>query len=314
VGTFGGLSLIFGIIVIAGIIAYLGDRVGHQIGRKRMTLFNLRPKYTSTIVAVGTGMMIALAATVLALAFSAYARAAFFHLDEINNRVNQLQTQADSLNRRARETDVVINRGDLLYEQYLRITPEMSRDEKLKELSTFFDAVVQALDRRYVRAGLKPSRRRSSDKEVEQKLQQTLTDQRVQGFLLRGPVIIIAIADENLFVNDPIHFGLNTYADQQLFRAGQTLASVEVDGGTAVTPTIAYGQLQGIVGDEAIGIGMPGPFARALPELTPEHDRQMREAIRVGRGRFYIVAKAALDIYPHTGAIPIVFGLQRTPK
>jgi len=262
-GTLGGLALIVGIVAIAGVIAYLGDRVGHQIGRKRMTLFNLRPKYTSTIVAVGTGMTIALAVTVVTLATSAYARAAFFHLDEINNRVNQLQAQADTLNKRARETDVVINRGDLLYEQYLRITPEMSRDEKLKELSTFFDAVVQALDRRYVRAGLKPSRLRSSDPEVERKLQQTLADQRVQGFFLRGPVIIIAIADENLFVNDPIHFGLNTYADERLFRVGQTLASVEVDGGTAIAPTIAYGQLQGIVGDEAIGLGMQ------RYELTP---------------------------------------------
>jgi len=313
-GTLGGLVLIVAIILIAGVIAYLGDRVGHQIGRKRMTLFNLRPKYTSTIVAVTTGMTIALAVTVLALAFSAYARAAFFHLDEINNRVNQLQAQADALNKRARETDVVINRGDLLYEQYLRITPQMSRDEKLKALSAFFDVVVQALDRRYARAGLKPSRLRSNDPEVKRKLELTLADQRVQGFLLRGPVIVIAIADQNLFVNDPIHFGFNTYADQLLFRAGQTLASVEVDGGTAVAPTIAYGELQGIVGDEAIGQGMPGPFSRALPELTPAHDRQMREAIRTGQGRFYIVAKAAIDVYPHSGAVPIAFELQRTPK
>src|ERR1700682_3794497 len=112
-GTLGGLVLIVAIILIAGVIAYLGDRVGHQIGRKRMTLFNLRPKYTSTIVAVGTGVATPVAVTVLALAFSAYARAAFFHLDEINNRVNQLQAQADTLNRHVRESNVVLNRGDL---------------------------------------------------------------------------------------------------------------------------------------------------------------------------------------------------------
>ena len=32
-GTLGGLVLIVAIILIAGVIAYLGDRVGHQIGR-----------------------------------------------------------------------------------------------------------------------------------------------------------------------------------------------------------------------------------------------------------------------------------------
>ena len=313
-GTLGGLALIVAIIAIAGIIAYLGDRVGHQIGRKRMTLFNLRPKYTSTIIAVGTGMTIALAATVLALAFSAYARAAFFHLDEINTRVNQLQAQANELGKHARETDVVVNRGDLLYEQYLFITPKMSNQQRMKALGTFFDTVVQALNRRYVPAGLKPNRLRATDAEVEPKLAQILADQRIEGFLLRGPVIVLAVAEENLFVGDQIHFGFQPYADQLLFHAGQTLASIQVDGGTSVVPTIAYGQLQGAVGDEAIVIGMPGPFSRALPELTPDHDRQIREAIRRGRGRFYIVAKAAIDIYPHTGAIPIGFELQRTPK
>jgi hypothetical protein len=313
-GTLGGIVLILGIVVIAGVIAYLGDRVGHQIGRRRLTLFNLRPKYTSTIIAVGTGVTIALAVTILALAFSGYARAAFFHLDEINTRVNELQAQADTLNKRVRETNVVINRGDLLYEQYLRITPAMSHEARFKALSAFFDVVVQTLDRRYVAAGLKANRSHSTDPDVQRKLEQFLADARVQGFLLGGPIIVLAVADENLFVNDPIHFTVVPYADRLLFRAGQTLASIEIDGGTAVVPAIAYGQLQGAVGDAAVGQGMPGAFARALPALTSDQDRQMRDAIRAGRGRFYIVATAAIDVYPHTGAVPIAFSLRRSAK
>lgn len=313
-GALGGSFLIVAIILIAGIIAYLGDRVGHQIGRRRLTLFNLRPKYTSTIIAVATGMTIALAVTGLALSFSQYARAAFFHLDEINTRVNELQAQADALNRHARETDVVVNRGDLLYEQYLRITPQMPRGERLKALSAFFDAVVQTLDRRYRQLGLKPNRSRASDPEIRRKLEGFLGDTRFQGFMLEGPTIVLAVADENLFVNDPVHFAFAPYPDRLLFRTGQTLASIQIDGGTLIVPTIAYGQLQGAVGDAAIRVGMPGPFARALPQLTSERARQMRDAIRSGRGRYYIIAKAAIDVYPHTGAIPIDFELQRSPK
>ncbi|HMD02671.1 MAG TPA: DUF3084 domain-containing protein, partial [Candidatus Baltobacteraceae bacterium] len=59
-GAFGGSALILAIVLIAGSIAYVGDRVGHYVGRRRLSLFGLRPKYTSTIVAVGTGMVIAL--------------------------------------------------------------------------------------------------------------------------------------------------------------------------------------------------------------------------------------------------------------
>lgn len=314
-GMFGGFTLIVGITLIAGLIAYFGDRVGHQIGRRRLTLFGLRPKYTSTIIAVGTGMMIAFVVTLLALAFSDYARSAFFRLDKINQRVNELQAQADELGKRARDTDVVINRGDLLYEQYLRLTPQMTRAAKLKALSAFFDAVVLALDRRYVSARLKPNRSRSSDPDVQRKLAEFLDDPRTQGlFLSNLPVLVLAMADQNLFVNDLVHFAFVPYPDRELFHAGQTLGSIEVEGGTMIVPTIAYGQLQGAVGNLAIGLGMPGPFARALPTISEDEVRKMSTDIRSGRGRYYIIAKATIDVFPHTGAIPIAFELQRSPK
>ena len=43
-GTVGGIAIVIGLTLIAGLIAYIGDRVGHQVGRKRLTLFGLRPK------------------------------------------------------------------------------------------------------------------------------------------------------------------------------------------------------------------------------------------------------------------------------
>jgi uncharacterized protein (DUF3084 family) len=93
----GGLLVVVIIIVLAGAIAYVGDRVGHQVGRKRLTLFGLRPKYTSTIVAVGTGMLIALIVTLGALGASSYVRTAFFRLGTLTGRINELQAQALSL-------------------------------------------------------------------------------------------------------------------------------------------------------------------------------------------------------------------------
>jgi hypothetical protein len=313
VGTLGGIALIVAIVLIAGVIAYIGDRVGHQVGRKRLTLFGLRPKYTSTIVAVGTGMMIALVVTLTALFISGYAKQAFFHLDEINNRVNELQAEADSLNKRARESNVVINRGDLLYDQYLLITPAQSTPDRLKNLGAFFDAVVQSLDRRYA-SQLKPYPLKADDQEVRQKLADLLRDQRVQGFLLQGPVIVLAIADQNLFVNDPIHFGFEPYPDKMIFRSKQTIASYEIDGGSNVQPLVFYAQLDSGVQDAAIAQGMPGAFARALPTMTENQMRDISDTIRSGKGRYYVIVKAATDVYPHTGGIPVAFELSRSLK
>src|SRR6202011_1659111 len=89
-----GVVIVLGITIVAGVIAYIGDRVGHQVGRKRLTLFGLRPKYTSTIVAVATGMLIALSVTLVALVGSQQVRTAFFRLGQINARINDLQAQA----------------------------------------------------------------------------------------------------------------------------------------------------------------------------------------------------------------------------
>jgi hypothetical protein len=313
-GVLGGIVLVFLIVLVAGLIAYVGDRVGHQVGRKRLTLFGLRPKYTSTLVAIGTGMTIAFVATVIPLLTTPLARDAFFHLSEINNRVNELQARADALEKQVRENNVVVNRGELMYDQFLILSPQQSASERFKRLAAFFDATVQSLDRRYVPQGLKAFKGTSADPDIQKKLTAVLADQRVQGFLISGPVLIVAVADENLFPNDTISFTVAPFLDKPIFRAHQALTSVEIDGGTAIIPNVAYGQLNSAIRQEAIELGMPPYFANAISSLTLAEVQATQSTIRRGHGRYYIVARAASDVYPHTGGIPVGFELGRKPK
>ena len=313
-GTVIGIGIVIVIVLIAGLIAYIGDRVGHQVGRKRMTLFGLRPKYTSTIVAVGTGMMIALVATVVTLSTSPYARAAFFQLSEINTQVNELQAKADALERQVRLNNVVVDRGHLLYGQFLLLTPQQTSAERMKIFSAFFDTVVDNVNRNYVPQGLKPYRGRASDTDVSKKLQAVLSDPKTQGFSLRGTVLLVAIADENLFPGDPIHFTFAPYLDQLIFHNRQAIASVEVDGGTAIVPQIAYGQLADAIQQSALAAGMPVYFASPFASASPAAIAQTQAAIKAGRGRFYIIARATSDVYPHTGGVPVAFELSRSAK
>ncbi len=312
-GTLGGIAVVVVIVLVAGLIAYIGDRVGHQVGRKRMTLFGLRPKYTSTIVAVGTGMMIALVVTLTTLGLSGYARAAFFHLSEINNRVNQLQAQANALDA-VRTNAIVVSRGEPLYNQFLIINPQETPHERFVALTAFFNTIVMALNKRYVPIGLKPFTGNASDPDIAAKLQAVLDDPRTEGFLLRGPVLLVAVADQNLIAKDSIRFTFAPYADQVIFRNRQAITSVEIDGGTAINPNIAYGQLVAAIRETAIKLGMPAFFATVIPSLTAAEVAQTSQSIRSGRGRFFIVARATSDVYPHTGDIPVSFALGRTPK
>ena len=56
-----GLALIAIIAVMGGAIAYIGDKLGTKVGKKKLSIFGLRPKYTSVIVTIITGILISAA-------------------------------------------------------------------------------------------------------------------------------------------------------------------------------------------------------------------------------------------------------------
>ncbi|MGI5871733.1 MAG: DUF3084 domain-containing protein [Bacillota bacterium] len=78
-----GLYIILAVAAIGGFIAFLGDRVGMKAGKKRLSIFGLRPKYTSITIAVITGILIAVATLVLLAVVSEDVRIALFHLEKI---------------------------------------------------------------------------------------------------------------------------------------------------------------------------------------------------------------------------------------
>lgn len=85
-----GLKLIFILIIISGLIAYLGDRLGRQIGKKRLTLFGLRPKHTAMVITITTGILITIFTLAVLSIISEDARDALFHMERIKNQINIL--------------------------------------------------------------------------------------------------------------------------------------------------------------------------------------------------------------------------------
>src|ERR1700694_5276861 len=90
---FRGAGTIAVIVIVSGVIAYIGDRVGHNVGRRRMTLFGLRPRYTSTIFAVGFGMFTALAVIVFVSLVNQEARQALFSINTLNDQIKTLSAE-----------------------------------------------------------------------------------------------------------------------------------------------------------------------------------------------------------------------------
>ena len=54
-----GLTLILVLAIMGGAIAFIGDKLGSKIGKKRLSIFGLRPYHTSVLMTVITGILIA---------------------------------------------------------------------------------------------------------------------------------------------------------------------------------------------------------------------------------------------------------------
>jgi uncharacterized protein (DUF3084 family) len=87
----GGYILILAVLILGGVIATLGDRIGTKVGKARLSLFNLRPKKTAVLVTVITGVMIAASTLGVLLLASSGFRDMLLKFDNIRDDLNRTQ-------------------------------------------------------------------------------------------------------------------------------------------------------------------------------------------------------------------------------
>ena len=89
-----GIRLIVILAIVGGLIAYLGDWLGTKVGKGRLSLFGLRPKHTSILVAVFTGVSIAVFTIAIMAVSSQEARTALFGVKELQQQKAVLEKEA----------------------------------------------------------------------------------------------------------------------------------------------------------------------------------------------------------------------------
>lgn len=93
-----GLNIILIIAIMGGAIAFIGDKLGTKIGKRRMSIFGLRPKHTSIIMTIVTGILIsAFTLGVLAIA-SENVRIALFGMEQLRAEMDQLNSDVAAKN------------------------------------------------------------------------------------------------------------------------------------------------------------------------------------------------------------------------
>ena len=312
-GILRGIGTIAIIVAIAGVIAYIGDRVGHQVGRKRLTLFNIRPRYTSTIVAVATGMVIALVVTLAAIFGSNYVQTAFFHLNELNAEIEKAQARSDALEQKVNNSPVVINLDQLLVPSVGRIPRNYPPGLRRDIVSQFYKQTVAYVNRVYTRPayGLKAF---VEPTDLDKTLDMLANGPTMQAMNSADDVLLTALADRNMYPGDQIHFDLNAAQDRLLAPSGSPIAALSIPAGKSANVDLALTELLGgYVPREMMRRGMLPFFAsRVLPNRSQPDIAQMRKVLSAG-GNFTLTASAATDIYQHTFSVPVDVTLQKSP-
>ena len=88
-----GYTLVLAILILGGIIATLGDRIGTKVGKARLSIFNLRPRRTATLVTILTGGLISASTLGILLATSSQLRDGLFRLDSIRAELQNTQNE-----------------------------------------------------------------------------------------------------------------------------------------------------------------------------------------------------------------------------
>jgi uncharacterized protein (DUF3084 family) len=93
-----GYILIVAILVLGGVIATLGDRIGTKVGKARLSLFKLRPRNTATVVTIITGSLISATTLGILFATSSSLRQGIFELDSIKKKLRIARGEVQVIN------------------------------------------------------------------------------------------------------------------------------------------------------------------------------------------------------------------------
>ncbi|EKD82090.1 MAG: hypothetical protein ACD_39C01488G0003 [uncultured bacterium] len=233
------------LVLISGLIAYIGDVLGTYVGKRRLTVLGLRPRITALVVAISTGILITLLTLGVMTILSEDVRTALFYMNSLRQDLETLHNETSSLEQvkvqlekekaeltqdverltttvRIKETESVIFRKD----EPLAVTvikTDQSANEVMKELTT----LIINLTAKVRRSGVK----------VQDEIDFfTANKEQLNGMAAHiasstQDMVVGAIAAEN--VNQGEQLGDVRFIllpNTRIFQKDQEIASIQIDG------------------------------------------------------------------------------------
>lgn len=126
---------ILALLVVSAWIAFLGDKIGTRIGKKRLSVFGMRPKKTAILMTMFTGMLITITTLLLSSFVDPNIKSALFEdIAEIKNSNEDLRDQYKDLqfvkSTMEKKVKSLVSETDLLSSEKSRLTTLQAATEK----------------------------------------------------------------------------------------------------------------------------------------------------------------------------------------
>jgi uncharacterized protein (DUF3084 family) len=133
------------LLIVSGLIAFVGDFLGRKLGKKRVSFIRLRPRYTAIFFSVITGIFISLFTLLVLSKFSYPVRVALFGVESLLEERNNLEKEVARLRKiQVNLTKEVAERNEQL-SKVERKAKEQS--ERLSQLSLKVSFLMNAKKR-----------------------------------------------------------------------------------------------------------------------------------------------------------------------
>lgn len=145
------------LLILGGFAAYQGDRVGMIVGKRKLSLFGIRPRYFSRIVSVATGIIIVMITMGGVLLISDTAQKAIFGIEALQSDLARLNAQVNELSelqeRLTRENELLRAQNEALHAENAELSAMQmelaAANDELRREQEMLEAILDELEGRF---------------------------------------------------------------------------------------------------------------------------------------------------------------------
>jgi hypothetical protein len=223
-----GILVLITAFIIGGLFAWLGSVFGRTIGRRKISFWGLRPRYTSLLVTIFVGMFTSLFTIVLIASFSQRAKTALVGFGELQKEKKNLEEQIQELSEIHRKSSALFHINEPVSSGVVQ--PDSDIERQLGQIVTDAAREVQRRSDELailLKRGLSEKGHEKSLMEYDPKDFAALRENLA--YRDSGAVVLV-YSEKNVYFGEKVKVKFSVFPNVLLVKKGEKLLSAQIQG------------------------------------------------------------------------------------